>query len=221
MALFTDFYKKNQNLLNRRFFIIALILLHYMFRQGIYRSIITYRVKQERIADTQLDAQFERYILTHPDIYDRQFDDVDKIIHVSLKLTAEVLSFKGESGLKTGPLSTFRIGETISEGYAAFFNAVCTYLIRRYHFSDQYICKQYVAERMKGGINLQNAFQSPYGDSGVGAAFNKTRDVVGILETATGQYRYIDPVIYEQSYIVDINVPGATTSFASAKIEQP
>lgn len=211
MALFKDFYKRNQNLLGNRFLIFSLILLPILFRQGIYRSIITYRINQERIADTQMNAQIERYILTHPDVYDRQFDNMDKIIHISLKLTSDALSFTGDPKLKTDPLSTLQIGETNSEGFAAFFNTVCTYLIHRYHFSDDYTCQQFVAERTKGGTNLQNAFQSPYGGDGVGTAFNKTRDVVRILERATGRYKYVDPAIFEQVSIVYVYATGATS----------
>ena len=136
--------------------------------------------------------------------------NVDRIIHVSLKVTSDALDFKGEAGLKTDPLSTLSLGETNSEGFAAFFHAVCTYLIQRYHFSDAYSCQQFIAERMKGGVNLRDAFQSPYGGDGVGTAFNKTRDVVRILEKATGRYKYVDPTIFEQFNIVDINVGGAT-----------
>ena len=218
MAIFTNFYKKNQNLLSNRFLILCLLISPFLFRQGIYRLIITYQISQERVADTQINAEFERYILTHPDVYDRQLDNIDKIIHISLKLTSDALTFKGETGLKTDPLSTLRLGETNSEGFAAFFNAVCTYLIRRYHFSDDYSCQQFIAERIKGGVNLRDAFQSPYGGDGIGTAFNKTRDVVGVLEKSTGQYKYVDPTIFEQFSIVDINVAGVKTfSFSSEK----
>lgn len=213
MAIFKDFYKKNQNLLGNRFLIFSFILLPIIFRQGIYRSIITYRIKQERLADTQMNAQIERYILAHPDVYDRQFDNMDKIIHISLKLTADALTFMGDSNLKTDPLSCLRLGETNSEGFASFFNTVCTYLIRRYHFSNDYTCQQFISERMKGGINLQDSFQSPYGgDGGIGTAFNKTRDVVRILEKATGRYKYVDPTIFEQASIVYVYAEGVTSA---------
>jgi hypothetical protein len=218
MTMFKNFYKNNQNFINKRFVILGLLISPFLFRQGVYRSIITYKINQERIADTQLDAQFERFLLTHPDIYDRQFDDIDKIIHIALKVTSETLSHKSGANLKTDPLSTFRLGETNNEGFAAFFTAVCSYLIQRHHFSDDYSCQQFIAERLKGGVNLKDAFQSPYGDTGLGSTFEKTRDVAGILEKATGRYKYVDPTIFEQFSIVDINVQGATISPFSDKI---
>lgn len=217
MTIFKHFYKRNQNFLRNRFVILFLLSSPILFRQGLYRAIITYRIKQERVADTQMDAQLERYILTHPDVYDRQFDDIDKIIHISLKITADALTFKGESNLKTDPLSTLRLGETNSEGFATFFNAVCNYLIRRYHFSGDYTCQQFISERLKNGKNLQDAFPSPYGGQGLGTAFNKTRDVVGILEKATGNYKYVDPTIFEQVNIVDIHVGGVAAAPFSDK----
>lgn len=208
MALFRNYYKQRNNLLSSRILVLIILCLAFLFRQNIYFSIITYRVAQEHITDTQLDAFLERYILTHPDVYDRHFDDIDKIVHVSLKLTADALAFKSEEDLKTDPLSTWRLGETNSEGFASFFNSVCTYLIQRYHFSEQYHCRQFVSERMKGNINLQDVIRSPYGGS---SPFNKTREIVAIVDSKTGYKRFIDPVIYEQFNIVDINVVGENT----------
>jgi hypothetical protein len=209
MALNTNYKKNTQNLLGSRFLILVLMGLPFFFRQNVYSFVITYRVGQERLADTQLDAYFERYILTHPDVFDRSFDNIDKIIHVSLKITADALTFKGESTLKTDPLSTLRLGETNSEGYAAFFNAVCSYLIKRFHLASQYECRQYIAERLKNGVNLHDAVQSPYDGS---SPFNKNRDIVAIVDSQTGERVFVDPTIYDQFNIVYINVAGATAS---------
>ncbi len=203
----------NLNFLNTRLVVLGVCILPFLFRQGIYRSIITYKINQERVADTQIDAQFERFILRHPDVYDRKIDNIDKVIHIALKVTAGALTYNGDSKLKTDPLSSLSVGETNSEGFAAFFNAVCSYLILRYHFSEEYSSQQFIGERIKSGVNLHDAFQSPYGGEGIGAAFNKTRDVVRILEKSTGRFKYIDPTIFEQFSIIDINVAGNVTSF--------
>ena len=204
MLEFKGFYKHSHNLLSNRLVLLILIGLPFLFRQNIYRSLVMYNVSRERVVDTQIDAFFERYILKHPDVFDRKFDDIDKIIHVSLKLTADALSYNGDLTLKSDPLSTIRLGETNSEGYASFFNAVCSYLLRRYHFSDDYSCQQYIAERTQGGRNLTEVFQSPYGGE---SPFNKNRDIVAVVNRS-GKQVFVDPVIYDQFSIVEISVVG-------------
>ncbi len=210
MSKSKNFNKNNQNLPDRRFLILIILVLCLLSRQNIYRSSVVYRVVQERIADTLIDAYFERFILTHPDVYDRQFNNIDKIIHVSLKVTADALSFKGEPALKTDPLSILKLGEANSEGYAAFFNVVCSYLIRRYRFSNAYICRQYIAERTRNGVNLQDAIHT----LGGGSPFNKNRDILAITNTLTGERRFVDPVIYEQFNIVDISLSNEQYVFS-------
>ncbi len=205
MSKSKNFNKNNSNLPDRRILILILLILGFLFRQNIYRSSIVYRIGQERISDTLLDAQFERYILTHPDVYDRQFNSIDKIIHVSLKVTSDALTFNGEPTLKTDLLSILKQGETNSEGFAAFYKTVCTYLIKRYHFSKTYSCSQFIAERTRNGVNLQDAIKTPAG----GSLFNRNRDVIAITNLQTGERRFVDPVIFEQYNIVDINVSNA------------
>ncbi len=214
MALNKNNKNNNQNLLNPRLVILVLIGLSLFLRQDVYRLMITYRIGPERFSDTQMDAYFERYILTHPDVYDRKLDDIDKIIHVSLKVTADALSFNGVDSLRTAPLSTLRSGETNSIGYAAFFTTVCTYLIKRFHLDDQYHCVHYIAERLKGGMNLHDAIQSPYGGN---SPFNKTRDVVAIVDSKTSASFYVDPTLYDQFNIVYINVAGSSSAKESVK----
>ncbi len=187
---------------DRRLILLFILILCFLFRQSIYRSSVVYRIGQERLTDTLMDANFERFILTHPDVYDRHFNNIDKIIHVSLKVTSDILTFKGEPTIKTDPLSTLRLGEANSEGYAAFFKTVCTYLIKRFHFSEAYSCRQFIAERTKDGVNLQDAIHT----LGGGSPFNKNRDILAITNIRTGERRFVDPVIYEQFNIVDINV---------------
>ncbi len=202
MSKSKNFNKNTSSLPDRRILILVILILCFLFRQNIYRSSIVYQVGVERMTDTLLDAHFERFILTHPDVYDRQFNSIDKIIHVSLKVTADALTFKGEPTLKTDPLSILKLGETNSEGFAAFFKAVCTYLMKRYHFSESYDCSQFIAERTRNGINLQDAIHTPTG----GSLFNRNRDIIAITNVQTGERRFVDPVIYEQFNIVDIIV---------------
>ena len=202
MSKSKNFNKENQRLPDRRILILVILIICFLFRQNIYRSSVVYRVVQERIADTLIDAYFERFILTHPGVYDRKFNNIDNIIHVSLKVTADALNFKGEPTLKTDPHSILRVGEANSEGYASFFKVVCTYLIKRYHFSGTYTCNQFIAERTRNGINLQDAIHTPTG----GSLFNRNRDIIAIMNLQTGERRFVDPVIYEQFNIVDIIV---------------
>ncbi|MBL7814516.1 MAG: hypothetical protein JNL70_05875 [Saprospiraceae bacterium] len=217
MAVFKDFYRNNQNLLNRRLLIFCLVVIPFLGRQSLYGVFVQYRVGQERVTDTQLDAPFERYILTHPDVYDRRFNDVNKIIHIALKVTADALSLKDDPSVKTAPLSTWRSGETNSEGFAAFFNTTCTYLIHRFRMDDQYQCHQFIAERMRGGMNLADAIQSPYDGK---SPFNKTRDIVGIVDVKTRQARYVDPTIYEQAGIVDIQTTDGAYAPQTRSVER-
>ncbi len=202
MSKSKSYFQHNNVLPDRRIFLVILLIVCCLCRQRIYHASIVYRIGQQRLTDTLMDANFERFILTHPDVYDRNFSNIDKIIHVSLKVTADALSFKGEPTLKTDPLSILNVGEANSEGYATFFKIVCTYLIRRYHFSDSYICRQYIAERTKNGENLQDAIHTPGGRS----PFNKYRDILAIINIRTGERRFVDPVIYDQFNIVVINV---------------
>ncbi len=214
MSKSKDFKRNNQRLPDRRILILVVLIMCFLFRQNIYRSSVVYRIGSERVTDTLLDAHFERFILTHPDVYDRQFNNIDKIIHVSLKVTADALTFKSEPTLKTDPLRILKMGEANSEGYAAFFKAVCTYLMKRYRFSESYDCSQFIAERTRNGVNLQDAIHS----LGGGSPFNKNRDILAITNTRTGERRFVDPVIYEQFNIVEINVSNEQrASFKDAK----
>ena len=213
MSKSTSYNKYNNGLPNRRIFLVIILIICCLCRQSIYHASIVYRIGQERLTDTLMDANFERFILRHPDVYDRYFNNIDKIIHVSLKVTADALSFKGELTTKTHPLSTLNLGEANSEGYAAFFKTVCTYLIRRYHFSDTYICRQYIAERTKNGENLQDAIHTLSGSS----PFNKYRDVLAIINVRTGERKFVDPVIYDQFNIVGINVSNEEKASLNVK----
>ncbi len=213
MSKSRDSYKGNHRRPNRRISLLIIVIVCLLVRQSIYHSSVEYRVGQERVTDTIMDANFERFILRHPDVYDRRLSDIDKIIHISLKVTADALTFNGEPTLKTDPLIILQLRETNSEGYATFFKTVCTYLIKRYHFSNTYTCRQYIAERTRHGMNLQDAIQG----LGGGSPFNRNRDIVAITNKLTGENRFVDPVIYEQFNIVDIHVSNAPKAPLTAK----
>ena len=105
MSKSRDSYNGNHRGPDRRIFLLIIVIVGLLVRQSIYHSSIGYRIGQERVTDTAIDADFERFILKHPDVYDRRLTDIDKIIHVSLKVTADVLTFNSEPTLKTAPLS--------------------------------------------------------------------------------------------------------------------
>ena len=208
-----DSYKGNHRGPDRRIFLFIIVIVCLLVRQSIYHSSVEYRVGLERMTDTVMDANFEGFILRHPDVYDRRLSNIDKIIHVSLKVTADALTFNGEPTLKIDPLSILQLRETNSEGYAVFFKTVCLYLLKRYHFSDSYTCRQYIAERTRHGMNLQDAIQG----MGGGSPFNRNRDIVAITNNLTGENHFVDPVIYEQFNIVDIHVSNTPKARVTAK----
>jgi hypothetical protein len=197
----------------------ALILSPIFFRESIYKSVITYRIERQRGFLPTMDAALENRILAHYEVKDRSLLSRDAVIHSALKITADVLTFDGNLTDKTDPLSIWQAETVNSTGFATFFTAVAQYLIQKNGLSSRYICQQYVSERRQNGTNLHDRYLSPYGNS----PFNNQRDIVAILDLKTGEKRFVDPTIFEQFSIINIQVEGEQTpsvSKASAQVSE-
>jgi hypothetical protein len=183
---------------------LAMVLLPFLLRERLYQSFVTYRIERARGFQPRLDASLEKVIATHSEVYDRRLPTSDKIVHAALKITADVLAFNGDSTDKTDPLSIWQAQTVNSTSLASFFTATAQYLLQKNGLSDRYTCQQYISERRSNGLNLRDRYKSPYG----GSAFNQERDIVAIIDLKTGEKRFVDPTIFEQTSIVNIKVEG-------------
>lgn len=205
MDLIRYFSENLQSLFGNQVIVkLALVLLPFLMRERLYQSFVTYRIERARGFQPKLDASLEKVIATHSEVYDRRLPTSDKIVHAALKITADLLTFNGDSTDKTDPLSIYQAETVNSTSLASFFTATTQYLLQKNGFGERYTCQQYIAERRSNGKNLRDRYKSPYGGSG----FNLERDIVAIIDLKTGEKRFVDPTIFEQTSIVNIKVEG-------------
>ncbi len=197
----------------------ALVLTPFFLRENLYKSFITYRIDRQRGYMPTLDAKLERLISEHHEVRDRNLSNREQIIHAALKVTADFLDYDGDKDDQKDPLSIWRAETVNSTNFATFFSLTTQYLFQKNGLSNRYICQQFVAERCQNGKNIHDRYLSPYGNS----PFKSQRDIVSILDTKTGEKRFIDPTIFEQLSIINIEVEGASipsVSKASAQVSE-
>ena len=190
---------------------LAILFLPFLLREKLYQSVVTYRIERMRGFQPTLTPVIEQAILAHREVFDRKLDSKDKIIHAALKVTADFLTFNGDSTDKIDPLSIYQSEAVNSTSFAAFFSATTQYLLQKNNLSDQYICQQYMAKRLQNGINLSDRYRSPYG----GSSFKSERDIVALIDRKTGEKYFVDPTLFEQTSIVSIHVEGYDTPSVS------
>ena len=198
---------------------LTFLILPFLMRERLYQSFVTYRIERARGFQPKLNAGLEKVIATHTEVYERRLPTSDKITHAALKITADLLTFNGDSTDKTDPLSIFQAETVNSTSLTSFFTATMQYLLQKNGLSDRYACQQYTAERRSNGKNLHDRYKSPYG----GSVFNQERDIVAIIDLKTGEKRFVDPTIFEQMSIVNIKVEGYYTPSvmkASAQVSE-
>ena len=190
---------------------LAILILPFLLREKLYQSVVTYRIERMRGFQPTLTPEIERAILEHREVFDRKLNSEDKIIHAALKVTADLLTFNGDSTDQIDPLSIYQSEAVNSTSFAAFFSATAQYLFLKNNLSDQYICQQYIAKRMQNGVNLSDRYRSPYG----GSSFKSERDIVAIIDRKTGEKYFVDPTLFEQTSIISIHVEGYDTPSVS------
>ena len=189
---------------------LAILFLPFLLREKLYQSVVTYRIERMRGFQPTLTPAIERAILAHREVFDRKLNSQDKIIHAALKVTADFLTFNGDSTDQIDPLSIYQSEAVNSTSFAAFFSATTQYLLLKNNLSDRYMCQQYLAKRMQNGVNLSDRYRSPYGSS-----FKPERDIVAIIDRRTGEKCFVDPTLFEQTSIVSIHVEGYDTPSVS------
>jgi hypothetical protein len=205
MDLIRYFSENLQSLFGNQLIVkLALVIMPFLMRERLYQSFVTYRIERARGFQPRIEGSLEKVLATHSEVYDRHLPTRDKIVHAALKITADLLTFNGDLTDKTDPLSIWQAETVNSTGLASFFAATTQYLLQKNGLSDRYTCQQYIAERRSNGLNLRDRYKSPYG----GSAFNQERDIVAIIDLKTGEKRFVDPTIFEQTSIVNIKVEG-------------
>jgi hypothetical protein len=192
---------------------LTLVILPFLMRERLYQSFVTYRIERARGFQPKIGASLEKVIATHSEAYDRSLPTRDKVVHAALKITADLLTFNGDSTDKTDPLSIYQAETVNSTSLASFFTAATQHLLQKNGLSDRYTCQQYIAERRSNGMNLRDRYKSPYG----GSMFNQERDIVAIIDLKTGEKRFVDPTIFEQMSIVNIKVEGYSNTSVAEK----
>jgi hypothetical protein len=190
---------------NHIFIKMAIVLSPIFLRQKLYQSVVTYRIERPRGFMQQLDPTFVKILSEHSENFDRRFKNGDKVIHAALRITVDLLNVDDEKADNPDPLSILQSRTVNSTDFATFFRATTELLLHKNGLDKRYSCQQYIAERRQNGTNLHDRYVSPYTGK---SAFKSERDIVAIIDRQTGEKRFVDPTIYEQFHIINIDVEG-------------
>lgn len=156
-------------------FILVGLLLAWLFRGPLYRSVVTYRIVGVRTPVVQLHTSAS------------EVAGLDQAIKTSLKETASRLRFS------TGHVSSdaqrlYDGGPANCIGYSALFASLLEDQLRRSGLADRYEVEHVIGKLYVGGLDLHTLFKSP---------FWKDHDIVRITDRGTGEQILVDPTLYD------------------------
>lgn len=173
------------------------LLLLFLCRGTIYRSLISYHPITERpIYYIDNEQQFLKQ-LVHEGYKDFVPETEQDIILKSLEITAKHFSYSLRQK-QIDPNKTMSLNNGHCVAYSAYYEAVCNYLLEQhgYYTARRYAyCRAYAGEIFFLGYNIHSLFHDP--------SF-KDHDYNVIY---AGEHRYyVDPTLYDYSGIKFITV---------------
>ncbi|WP_298545748.1 hypothetical protein [uncultured Aquimarina sp.] len=167
----------------KRYLLISLIALLFIFRGYLYRFFIKYEAVGERKEYPIHSSELISYINNSIANNDRL--DITSIIHRSNNLTNEKLKFTS-SKCDIDPNKLVNSSKTHCVGYAHFYVSTCNYLLEKSRLSNEWKAKAFKGKLYFLGIDIHKYLDSP---------FFKDHDFVIIENSKTDERIYIDPTI--------------------------
>lgn len=161
-------------------------------RGWMYRHLILYHslrsVSVYKITDPELQKEL--------DVQGKEMQDPDihEIAQQALCVTAQTLQYSFEQHA-SDPNVIFHSHEAHCIGYAAFFSAVCTALIRQKGLSDEWDVRHCRGKLYLKGVSLHTLFTN---------SFFRDHDYVILKNRNTGEQFSVDPVLFEFTWIDQI-----------------
>ncbi len=175
----------------KRIFLITLTFLAVVIilRGTFYRRIVAYKSIGQRINYEATSEQLTQYL--NKNRKEKDSADIENIIKKSLFLTSKTLNFTfSKSDHNPNKLIDSQMANCI--GYAAFFSAVCNYLLKKHNLSGEWIAQSEIRQLYVFGINIHPYFTS---------SFFKDHDFVIIKNRKTKETFTADPIVHDYLYI--------------------
>ncbi|MCG8330209.1 MAG: hypothetical protein MI974_21095 [Chitinophagales bacterium] len=165
------------------------MLILFLFRGSIYRSIIVYHPLGTREVYPLQDSTILKKIPLNSSI-----GDIDRNMSIAQKFTNKYLSFSfGNAPFL--PEDVFHQQEANCVGYAALYSATLVYLNENGSLTESYEVRHLYGQLYFMGFDLHRLFKSP---------FFKDHDYVEIIHKSTGEKRYVDPSLSDYLWIQHI-----------------
>jgi hypothetical protein len=166
-------------------FIFVGLVLVWLFRGTVYRSIVTYKVVGVRAAVVVLDTAFG------------ETRDCDEAISEALGATTRRLYFS-MGHVSNDPAKLMEGGPANCIGYSALFASLLAAQLERNGMDDQYTVEHVIGKLYIGRWSLHAMFRSP---------FWKDHDFVRITDRRKGQHVYVDPALFDDVGIDRVTGP--------------
>jgi hypothetical protein len=164
------------------------ILILIIFRGFIYRLTMKYRDIGTR----------KEIVITHKDLIEiievkaaNRTINIEEIIEIAYEITNEVLEFTGDQA-SNNPNVLIKSNQANCVGYAAMFNSITNYLIKKNTLEREIEATHKIGELNMMGLNLHKLFKS---------SFFKDHDFNEIINKKTGKVISIDPSVSDYLWI--------------------
>lgn len=155
--------------------LLAGVLLTWVFRGPLYRTVVTYRIGEVRAPVVELHGSAA------------EATDLDHAIKVSLKETASRLHFS-RGRVSNDPQRLYDGGPANCIGYSALFAALLQDQLQHSGLDRRYAIEHVVGQLYIGSWSLHALFNNP---------FWKDHDIVRITDRTNGKQVLVDPTLYD------------------------
>ncbi|QHI36063.1 hypothetical protein IMCC3317_14160 [Kordia antarctica] len=163
-------------------------ILLFIFKGFLYRNLVAYTKIETRknyaITNKNIIQSIEKYT------NDEELT-IDDIIEISNKITSKELEFTLHE-TSNNPNLNFETNKANCIGYSSLFNAVGNYILQQQNLSETYEFRHVVGKMKFLGYDIHNIFKSP---------FFKDHDYNEIINKKIGAKHYVDPSLYDYTWI--------------------
>jgi hypothetical protein len=165
------------------FSVLAIILLSFIFRGVIFRSMVDYRTIGQRKSFAVRNEELKSFIGKYTTV---QVDaDIRDIIDQALAATSDQLQFS-DTNTENDPNMLVHSKTAHCVGYAAFFTTCCNALLVEKGIDKDWIVKHQIGQLYLFGNNVHRYFNTP---------FFKDHDFVTVESTSNGEVIAVDPSV--------------------------
>jgi hypothetical protein len=179
----------------------SVLILGILLRGYLFRGSVTYMFEQFYPLEYRIEPDLENYILFHPEVLNRTIRDLREIVYASEKITADALVFSDT--VKTiNPNLTFKMGVANDDGFSAFYNTVCDYLLEKCHANKEFDCRHLVGQcyfRKKKVSDMHPPYR-------ISKGFPSKFHFNAIFERKTGKTIALDPTLYKSHLITEVSL---------------